>query len=33
MYDEYKYMLLKFAASNILNDKQLYNCKEDCFKI
>ena len=33
MHDEYKYMLLKYAASVIENNVDIYNCKEDVFKI
>jgi len=33
MHDEYKYMLLKYCASNIELNAELLNCKEDIFKI
>ena len=33
MHDEYKYMLLKFAASNIKTDENIQRCNDDIFKI
>jgi len=33
MHDEYKYILLKFAASNIVTNEKLRDCNEDIFKI